>query len=143
MLLCNKMQHKLFSHACAIQEDDRVVITGGHSARTVSVYDENGWIEDLPNLNEERLGHACTSFLSDGKKVYIKNNTNISDFFFKIMMVSGGKGLGGVSTYSDTSEIWTGTKWRLALGKLPYKARDVRMAYIDNRILFLGNKMKY
>ena len=56
------------------------------------------------------------------------------------MIVSGGTGFGGVSTYSDTSEIWTGTKWRLALGKLPYKARDVRMTYIDNRILYLGNK---
>ena len=81
----NEMQHKLFRHACSIQEDDRVVITGGHSARTVSVYDENGWIADLPNLIEERLGHACTSFVSEGKKVNkIKNNTNIVEkIFFK------------------------------------------------------------
>ena len=58
------------------------------------------------------------------------------------MMVSGGiKGLGSLSSqYSDTSEIWTGTEWRLVLGKLPYTARDVRMAFIDNRILYLGKK---
>ena len=55
-------------------------------------------------------------------------------------MVSGGGGWGGPSKYSATSEIWTGTEWRLALGKLPYTARDVRMAFIDNRILYLGKK---
>ena len=58
-----------FSHACSIQEDDRVIITGGHSQTTVSVYDENGWREDLPNLNEGRMGHACSSFVSRGEKV--------------------------------------------------------------------------
>ena len=58
-------------------------------------------------------------------------------------MVSGGGGWGGPSKYSATSEIWTGTEWRLALGKLPYTARDVRMAFIDNRILYLGKKTLY
>ena len=56
------------------------------------------------------------------------------------MMVSGGAGWGGPSTYSATSEIWTGAEWRFALGKLPYTARDVRAAFIDNRILYLGKK---
>jgi len=112
-------------HACAIQEGDRVIITGGHSVRTVSVYNENGWVEDLPNLKEGRRGHACTSFISGGEK---------------LIMVGGGiKGL-ETSEFSDTSEIWTGTEWRFALGKLPYTARDVRMAFIDNRILYLGIK---
>ena len=55
------------------------------------------------------------------------------------MMVGGGI-KGGVSEYSDTSEIWTGSEWRFALGKLSYTARDVRMAFIDNRILYLGIK---
>ena len=57
------------SHACSIQEADRVVITGGHSASTVSVYDESGWKEDLPDLKQGRIGHACTSFVTGGKQV--------------------------------------------------------------------------
>ena len=57
------------SHACSIQEDDRVIITGGHSDKTVSVYDENGWVEDLSSLNLGRRGHACTSFISKGEEV--------------------------------------------------------------------------
>ena len=60
----------------------------------------------------------------------------------KLMMVSGGTGWGGPSKYSATSEIWTGTEWRFALGKLPYTARDVRAAFIDNRILYLGIKTR-
>ena len=54
------------------------------------------------------------------------------------MMVSGGIKDGTTSVYIDTSEIWTGSEWRFTSGKLPYAARDVRMKFIDNRILFLG-----
>ena len=52
-------------------------------------------------------------------------------------MVSGGF---VASEYKDTSEIWTGTEWRFTTGRLPYTARDVKMAFIDNRILYLGKK---
>ena len=52
------------------------------------------------------------------------------------MMVSGGFVMGG--SYIDTTEIWTGTEWRFTSGKLPYTARDSRMEFIDNRILYLG-----
>ena len=52
-------------------------------------------------------------------------------------MVSGGF---VASEYKDTSEIWTGSEWRFTTGKLPYTARDVKMAFIDNRILYLGIK---
>ena len=51
-------------------------------------------------------------------------------------MVSGGFVMGG--SYIDTTEIWTGTEWRFTSGKLPYTARDSRMEFIDNRILYLG-----
>ena len=58
----------------------------------------------------------------------------------KLMMVSGGLRWGSV--YTDTSEIWNGSEWRLTTGKLPYSARDVRMAFIDNRILFMGKEAR-
>ena len=57
----------------------------------------------------------------------------------QVMMISGGiTGFGAASEYTDTSEIWTGSEWRFTTGKLPYTARDVKMAFIDNRILYLG-----
>ena len=58
----------------------------------------------------------------------------LTNLMAKLMMVSGG----AVSDYSDTSEIWNGSEWRLTTGKLPYTGRDQRMAFIDNRILFMG-----
>ena len=63
--------------------------------------------------------------------VYLTNLTNL-----KLMMVSGGAGWG--QDYTDTSEIWDGSEWRLTTGKLPYTGRDQRMAFIDNKILFMG-----
>ena len=71
--------------------------------------------------------------------MFLAFNVTLIDVF-KLMMVSGGTGWGGPSKYSATSEIWTGAEWRFALGKLPYTARDVRAAFIDNRILYLGKK---
>ena len=53
-----------FSSACRIQFDDYVVITAGRGfgwpgMKTVSVYNEDGWVEDLPDLNYARWYHAC------------------------------------------------------------------------------------
>ena len=60
----------------------------------------------------------------------------LTNLIVKLMMVSGG----GVwlPGYPDSSEIWNGSEWRLTTGKLPYTGRDQRMAFIDNRILFMG-----
>ena len=60
--------------ACAIPDPDTdtVVVTGGHwtgGHYLVSVYNVTGWQEDLPNLNTERYGHACTSYTTGGKRV--------------------------------------------------------------------------
>ena len=63
----------------------------------------------------------------------------LTNLIVKLMMVSGGYGpMGNGSVYTDSSEIWNGSEWRLTTGKLPYTGRDQRMAFIDNRILFMG-----
>ena len=61
-------------HACAIpdSDSDTVILTGGmDNPKIVSLYDEEGWIRDLPSLNEKRLLHGCANFNSDSKMVYI------------------------------------------------------------------------
>ena len=62
--------------ACAIGEDDHVIVTGGSGTYddgwdvfTVSVYGEEGWRKDLSNLTEARFGHGCASYMSGGQKV--------------------------------------------------------------------------
>ena len=53
-----------FSRACGFADEDNYIITGGdHTMTTVSRYDRNGWIEDLPSLNGFRWGHACGTYL--------------------------------------------------------------------------------
>ena len=47
---------------------DTLVITGGsETMTTVSRYNDQGWLEDLPDLNIGRQYHACTGYTSDGR----------------------------------------------------------------------------
>ena len=65
----------LFSAGCAIEDPDTdtVIITGGTNINIdytiagsiVSVYNEHGWQRDLPNLKQQRMYHACSSYLSN------------------------------------------------------------------------------
>ena len=56
-----------YRDACSIPdpETETVVVTGGQTAlKTVSRYGKEGWKEDLPELQNGRFGHGCTSFMS-------------------------------------------------------------------------------
>ena len=43
--------------------EDKVIVTGGvpttAMSRKVVEYNANGWVKDLPNMNEERKFHGC------------------------------------------------------------------------------------
>ena len=59
-----------FSRACAIPDEDTVIITGGEDTmKTVSVYSVEGWQRNLPSLNTGRRDHACSSYWSGERKV--------------------------------------------------------------------------
>ena len=54
----------LFSAACTIQLEDKVIITGGECTATiVSVYNMEGWVENLPDLNTGRQDHGCGHYV--------------------------------------------------------------------------------
>ena len=51
---------------------DHYVVTGGYDESapdsylsTVANYSQSGLVEYLPSLNQRRLDHACSSFISD------------------------------------------------------------------------------
>ena len=58
---------------CSIPDGDTVVVTGGqYTQPEVSRYNENGFIESLPNLLTGRWTHSCSWFINDDRKmVYI------------------------------------------------------------------------
>ena len=58
--------------------EDKVIITGGAlslglvASDKATIYNDNGFVEDLPSLNIGRWGHACGHYITDtteGNKV--------------------------------------------------------------------------
>ena len=73
--------YDMFSSACSITdyESDTVILTGGYTTTTISKverYGHSGLKETLPDLNEPRRMHGCSSYIKDGKQVSI----NAKDF---------------------------------------------------------------
>ena len=61
-----------FSFVCAISNPETVVITGGgdnQNPNIVSVYNDQGWQEDLAPLINARQRHGCAGYTSGGKRV--------------------------------------------------------------------------
>ena len=62
----------IFRRACAIPDEDSVVITGGRASGTrkkASRYNRQGWVEDLPDISIGRLHHACAGYTKNGEQV--------------------------------------------------------------------------
>ena len=54
--------------------EDFVVITGGNkdgSRNQVSEYNVQGWVRDLPQLQQGRHGHGCGHFVNDDSNMVI------------------------------------------------------------------------
>ena len=62
------------SKACGISDEDEktYIITGGQwTSKTVSIYSQTGWLDDLPNLVTGRHYHACGTYVDS-------NNNRVS-----------------------------------------------------------------
>ena len=60
----------IIRHACSIQMEDTVVLTGGlYSENKVTVYSSSGWVEDWPELQTGRHDHACGHFVNKDNQV--------------------------------------------------------------------------
>ena len=65
------------SNACTIELTDQVIVTGGHkyagnpnnASDRVTVYNEQGWVEDLPSLITGRFDHGCGHFVNNENKL--------------------------------------------------------------------------
>ena len=69
-----------YSDACAIPDGDTVIITGGSSTmNTVSVYNIEGWQHNTYSLNTGRSGHACSSYLSEERRVRVRLYEDINE----------------------------------------------------------------
>ena len=56
--------------ACSIPLGDQLVLTGGGDTRTtVSRYGKDGWVKDMPSLNQGRYSHGCAAFMIGSERV--------------------------------------------------------------------------
>ena len=61
-----------FRHACSIdvKETEKVILTGGKYTKTkVTVYNNEGWVADWPELKTGRYTHGCGHFVNTDNKV--------------------------------------------------------------------------
>ena len=60
----------MIRHACSIQMEDTVIITGGDFKKNqVTVYNTEGWVADWPELNTGRWDHGCGHFVNTDNQV--------------------------------------------------------------------------
>ena len=70
-----------FSFSCGIPDadDNSYIITGGvqeeKESTLVSKYSEQGWIKDLPELNQGRERHGCGTYVDSNE-----NKVNITEY---------------------------------------------------------------
>ena len=54
-----------YRNACSIQLEEVVIVTGGNEAMTqATAYNSDGFLADLPALNQGRRGHGCGHFIN-------------------------------------------------------------------------------
>jgi len=111
------------SYACSIPLGDEVVITGGYvSGTTVSLYNKDGWVRDMPSLNAGRIGHGCTTYSTGGEQ--------------KVLLVTGGY---GDNRLDSTEVLRPGSNWQeITSARLPRPLNEVRVITVNNRVLLFG-----
>ena len=71
------MKRNPLRYSCEIGFKDKLVITGGtdndgtygKTIARVTSYTFNGFLADLPDMNEARSSHSCTHYLNNDNKI--------------------------------------------------------------------------
>ena len=59
-----------FRDVCTIEADELVIVTGGwYTRNTVTEYNIDGWVRELPDLNMGRYDHGCGYFVNDNQQI--------------------------------------------------------------------------
>ena len=136
MYLCGYIFILSFRGGCVIPDGDSMVLTGGFRRwKHVTRYPGNA---ELPQLNDERSNHGCSSFLlDDGNKVCKKCKYTIqvvSILSFQIYIVAGGSNPS--KEFLETTEMFI-TIWIL-VGSLPFGVYGLAGATINNTVFMSG-----
>jgi len=118
--------------ACAIDTKDSVVVTGGISEEVTSGvlrYNLEGFVENLPNMNNKRFDHACGSYTSGGTLVLlVAGGEEDNSYHSSVPPLSSSEKLVTGST------AWTYTK------PLPRGLQSVASTSMSNQVFLLGGE---
>jgi len=111
--------------SCSISLQDYVVISGGGEGqgqgpyKDVNVYNENGWVKELPSHIEDRMDHGCGYYNNDnGDLVYLV--------------------VGGFENIASTEILVEGSSsWKYA-GNLATGRRGNRAITLNNELFTMG-----
>ena len=103
----------------------------------VSVYNEGGWVKDLPSLNLGRSNHGCGHFVNTDNKMVIYDILCIlcSLSCVQVYLVAGGQ-----NTLTSSTELLVqgAAAWTEA-GPLPHKMYGFRTVSINNAVIATGS----
>ena len=116
-----------------------MILTGGFYSFRVSEYSEDGYLRDLPQLQQGRSGHGCSYFENEeGTKVDIDSNS-CGVIIFQTFLVAGGWDHNDNYLSSTELLVENSAKW-IYSGELPTPRTALRGANIDQRVIMTGNK---
>merc|ERR1712154_542688 len=96
--------------------------------KTVAEYSQTGFVRYLPNMNQGRYHHACSSFVNGNGET--------------VLLVTGGLTYpSGQSVDLDSTEtlVLEDTEWRtLPTARLPSPRNGLRAAALENKVFLFG-----
>jgi len=111
-------------NSCPVQDGESVILTGGSDHKppnSVVRYNIQGYVEDLPSLNEGRWHHVCAPlYTSDGL----------------VIIVAGG--WDGKNTHSSTEKLLVGSSAWETIKPLPRYLGTAKAINLGNTIYLLG-----
>merc|ERR1712037_618099 len=114
--------------ACGIPDGETVILTGGSGHTFVTRYDINGFVEELPQLPENRYAHACAALPSTGALVVAGGRSNNPYLSSVVTLLPGAKAwtplafLPRTLAYAHASIV--GGKMRVTGGREQLDGRD-------------------
>jgi len=122
--------------ACSIPLGEDVVLTGGmDTLKTVSRYNEGGWVRDIFSLNTGRRNHGCTSY-STGEEQEITSDlprpmagVSVSTLDNRVLLFGGYYGA-DVDRNNDILDYEADIAW-VKVGKLTNRRSVTGVSYVN------------
>jgi len=122
--------------ACAINDIDSTIVTGNYldlddngktyyGGRKVVRYNIQGYVEDLPEMNQGRWGHGCGAYQASNSRVLI---------------VAGGDSGNSVKSrlHKSTEKLVIGESSWTTVSNLPSRLSWVSSVSLDNTVFIIG-----